>query len=249
MGWPLTSAHTLYSTRGSWLSSIAQGCGLSVLMRGYQLTGNNCFLETAYHVARTFERDILDGGVCSPIGVHGIFFEEVAVYPAAHTLHGCVFALLGLYDYAAITENSQILQYIQRGETTLHSVYNEFDLDFWTRADLHRFDLTTPRQLVQQTLLLKALADCTKCSQCAERASRWHQYQCSPISHIRYKIAYHKALLKRALLKLVRTAITSDHRRLIQCPLSVCTCPAFLWHIIQLQAEWGHSWIDRPALW
>jgi glycosyltransferase involved in cell wall biosynthesis len=209
MGWPLVSAHTLYFTRGSWLSSIAQGCGLSALMRAYQLTGDDCFLETAHYVARTFERDILDGGVCSPVGANGVFFEEVAVYPAAHTLHGCVFALLGLYDYVAITENSQMLQYIRRGETTLHNVFDEFDLHFWTRADLHQRGLTTPAQLAQQTLLLRALAGCTKCSQCAVRASRWHQYQCRPLSHIRYKFAHHEALLKRALLRLVRTVIMS----------------------------------------
>src|SRR6266704_6840949 len=53
VGWPLAYAHPNYFTRGPWLSSIAQGCGLSVLVRAYQLTGDRHFLETAHRVART----------------------------------------------------------------------------------------------------------------------------------------------------------------------------------------------------
>lgn len=207
VGWPLAYAHPLYFTRGSWLSSVAQGCGLSALARAYQLTGDERFLETAHHVARTFERDILDGGVCAPIGEDGVFFEEVAVYPAAHTLQGCIFALLGLYDYVAITGNLHMQQHIQRGEATLHSAFDEFDRGFWTRADLIRRDLTTPTQLAQQTALLRALVSYSACPSCAERASRWQHYQRGSLSRLQYMFARRRALFQQALLRCVKAVI------------------------------------------
>lgn len=207
MGWPLAYAHPLYFTRGSWLSSVAQGCGLSVLAHAYQLTGDQRFLETAQCVARTFERDILDGGVCTPMGADGVFFEEVAVYPAAHTLHGCIFALLGLYDYVATTGNSHMEQHILSGEATLHSVLDEFDLGFWTYTDLLRYSLTTPSQLAQQTALLNALASYRACPHCIKRVSRWQRYQREALSRLRYAFARREALLKQILLKRVRTII------------------------------------------
>lgn len=209
MGWPLSYSHPLYFTRGSWLSSVAQGCGLSVLTHAYQLTGDERFLETAQGVVRTFERDILDGGVCAPIGADGAFFEEVAVYPAAHTLQGCIFGLLGLYDYVAITGNSHVQQRAQRGEATLHSLFDEFALGFWTRADLLRRDLTTSAQLAQQTGLLRALADCTGCSNCAQQASRWQRFQQKSISRLWYAFAHDLALYRRALLRRMRAFIMS----------------------------------------
>jgi len=209
-GWPISSPSPYFYTKGSWLSAVAQGCGLSVLARGYQLTHDETFLEVARRVVRTFERDILDGGVCAPIGRDGVFFEEVATYPAAHTLNGLIFALIGLHDYAVIAGNSCMPQCFQHCKATLHSVFDEFDLGFWTRIDLLQRGLATPAQLAQQTMLLEALADCTECSHCAEQASRWQRYQRGPFSLLRYKLARHKALFKQVLLRRVRTVIMSQ---------------------------------------
>ena len=216
-GWPLTYAHPIFFTRGAWLSSIAQGCGLSVLVRAYKLTGDQHWLETAHRVARTFELDILDGGVCTPLGKDGIFFEEVAVYPAAHTLQGCIFGLLGLIDYVANTGNLQMQQPIERSEKSLHTIIGEFDLGFWTRADLLRRRLSTPLQLAQQIALLEAIADHRKCRPCTERVSQWRTYQRDLLSRLRYATAHGVALLKQAVLKCVQAGIishstTENHR-------------------------------------
>lgn len=225
-GWPLAYSHPLYFTHGHWLSSVAQGCGLSVLTRAYQLTCDQRFLETAHCIGRTFERDILDGGICTPIGADGIFFEEVAVYPASHTLQGCIFALLGLYDYAAISDNSYI-PLIQCAETTLHKVFDEFDLGFWTRADLLQNSLATPTQLAQQIVLLKALATYTGCQQCIELASHWQYYQQGWFSRLRYTFAHRKTQLKQALVRWARKFIISGSFKINQQTsplLHICVC-------------------------
>ncbi len=75
-GWPISFHHPDFHPRGSWLSASAQGSGISVLMRAYQLTHQEAFLEVINRVVRTFEQDILDGGVTAPTGANGIFFED-----------------------------------------------------------------------------------------------------------------------------------------------------------------------------
>ncbi len=224
-GWPISSPSPVFYTKGSWLSAVAQGCGLSVLARGYQLTQDETFLEGARRVVHTFERDILDGGVSAPIGRDGVFFEEVATYPAAHTLNGLIFALIGLHDYAAIAGNSCMPQCFQHCKATLHNVFDEFDLGFWTRIDLLQRDLATPAQLAQQTMLLEALAGCTECSHCAEQASRWQRYQRGPFSLLRYELARHKALFKQVLLRRVRAVIMSQSPTANSRPVQrLCVC-------------------------
>ncbi len=87
-GWPISFSDP--DLERPWLSALAQGNAISVLVRAYQLTRERAFLEVVQRAVRTFERDILDGGVSVPVGEEGIFFEEVAIYPAAHILSGFI---------------------------------------------------------------------------------------------------------------------------------------------------------------
>src|SRR5438552_157577 len=80
-----------------WLSALTQGNCVSVLVRAYQLTDEEIFLKVARRAIRSFELDIQNGGVSVFVGDDGIFFEEVAVSPAAHILNGYILALFGLY--------------------------------------------------------------------------------------------------------------------------------------------------------
>ena len=43
-GWPISLPHSYIHTTGSWLSALTQGCGISVLVRAYQLTHEEAFL-------------------------------------------------------------------------------------------------------------------------------------------------------------------------------------------------------------
>jgi glycosyltransferase involved in cell wall biosynthesis len=187
-GWPISLPHPDVHTRGSWLSALAQGTAISVLVRAYQLTREEVFLEAVHRAVRTFEQDILDGGVNTPIGAEGIFFEEVAVYPAAHMLGGFILALFGLYDYVALTGETPIEQLIQCSHATMHSILSEFDVGFWTRSDLLRRRLASPAHLTLQAMLLEALAKYSGCDHCAMLALRWKSYQRQFASRLRYVI-------------------------------------------------------------
>jgi glycosyltransferase involved in cell wall biosynthesis len=203
-GWPISFPHQDVPTRGPWLSALTQGIAISVLLRAYQLTHQAAFFEVACRAVRTFEQDILDGGVSTPIVNEGIFFEEVAVYPAAHMLVGFVFALLGLYDYLAVTDDTQIRELVHRGHATLHELLDEFDAGFWTYTDLLRRRLATPSHLALQVVLLEALAGYSDCEHCTTLASRWSDYQRQFSSRLRYLISSHRVSYGRALWNRIR---------------------------------------------
>lgn len=209
-GWPIPFSCPEFHATGPWLSALTQGNAISVLTRAYQLTREEIFLQVAQRAVRTFEHDILDGGVSTPLGPAGIFFEEVAVYPAAHILSGFLFALLGLYDYVALTSDSQVQKLIHHSLATMHRYLDEFDLGFWTRSDLLQRTLSTPSQLALQSMLLQALARYSGCDHCAALASRWQGYQLSLASRLRYALtsrynAYKHTLLKRVQHRLFPT--------------------------------------------
>ncbi len=206
-GWPISSPHPDVRGDDRWLSALAQGNAVSVLVRAYQLTQDEIFLGVARRAVRTFEQDILDGGVTAPIGEDGVFFEEVAVYPATHILTGFIFALLGLYDYAALTGDAQIKALIQRSLSTMHVLLDEFDVGFWTRSDLLHRQLSSPAHLILQIMLLESLAAYSGCEHCSTLASRWQTYQRQLGSRLRYLITSRCASFGNALLSRIRSVL------------------------------------------
>lgn len=217
-GWPISFPHPDIPTKGPWLSALTQGIAISVLLRAYQLTHQEAFFEVACRAVRTFEQDILDGGVSTPIVNEGIFFEEVAVYPAAHMLVGFVFALLGLYDYLAVTDDTQIRELVHRGHATLHELLDEFDSGFWTYTDLLRRRLATSSHLALQVVLLVSLAGYSDCEHCTTLASGWKRYQRRFRSRLHYLISsrrsgYGHALWHRLRIMLFPRFAASDFLR------------------------------------
>jgi glycosyltransferase involved in cell wall biosynthesis len=209
-GWLCFASHPNGCGRDSeslWLSASVQGQALSTLVQAYRLTGDELYLETARRTLRTFERDILDGGISTPIGEHGVSFEEVAVYPASHKLNGLISALLGLHDYVALTDDQAIAALLQRSHATLHLLLNEFDVGYWTRTDLLHRQFSSPDHLMLQIALLEKLALQFGCEHCMERASCWRNYHRRMGSYLRYLITSRCIKLRSALLGKMRSSL------------------------------------------
>jgi glycosyltransferase involved in cell wall biosynthesis len=223
-GWPLPFALPAYHAPELWLSASTQGNVLSVLVRAYQLSGEDAFLQAARRAARSFELDILDGGVSALVGENGIFFEEVATYPAAHILNGYILAVLGLYDYVALTQDSKIKALIEQSLTALHALIDAFDAGYWTRYDLLHKRLAPWFYHSLHVVLLKALANYSGCEHCAALAVRWAGYQHNFGCRLRYLVnsrlsAFYHCWLKPRMHRLIfRTAKTTDtgNRSLLQ---------------------------------
>jgi heparosan-N-sulfate-glucuronate 5-epimerase len=219
-GWPMPFSVSDYEARAPWLSALIQGNAISAFARAYRLTHEEVYLQAARRAVRTFELDIRAGGVSTSIGADGVFFEEVAVYPAAHILNGYILALIGLYDYLALTNETFIAALIQRSHVTLHGIIDEFDTGYWTRYDLLYKALASRFYHTLHTTLLAALAHYSGCEQCAKLAARWAVYKYRSSYHIaarfaRYRYRFRHIGVRGALSHLLspakQAAFKSDH--------------------------------------
>ena len=201
-GWPIPFAHPDYHAPKPWLSAMTQGEGISVLVHAYRLTGEETFLRAARRAVRTFELDIRDGGVSISVGESGVFFEEVAVYPAAHILNGYLFALYGLYDYIGLTGDATIAALIRRSLATLHTLIQEFDVGYWSRYNLLHRHLAPRFYHALHVTQFEALARYSGCEHCAALAARWRGDQHSLRGRLHYFTGSRSARYRRGLRKL-----------------------------------------------
>src|SRR5579884_581498 len=189
--WPVPFAVPEYHAPHPWASASVQGYVISALIRAYQLTGSEPFLQAARRAVGAFRLDILDGGVAAPIGEEGVFFEEVAVYPAAHILNGCFLALFGLYDYVAVTQDGRVDLLIERCLTTLHSLLDYFDTGYWSRYDLLSGHPASEFYHTLHITLLAILGRYSGCKHCLDLAARWERYAHNPLCYLRYWLVSH----------------------------------------------------------
>lgn len=195
------------------ISGQTQGAVLSVFTRAYYLTGEDTFLHAAHRAARPFLEDILDGGVCAPVGDDGLFFEEITEYPAAHVLAGHLFALLGLYDYVGLhdyvtlTDAADFAAIMERGHTTLHSLFEEYDAKSWSRHDLLSGKLATPLAHALHVALLEALGQCLDCEECAAQNQQWAARQRRLSTRLRYSFSSGNARMRSALGQTIRRTL------------------------------------------
>ncbi len=198
-GWPVLTQLSTLPEPVPLLSASTQGLALSVLARAYRLTGDEAFWRVARRAVRAFELDIFDGGVSAPVGNAGIFFQEVAAYPATHHLVACLLALCGLYDYLAVDNDARIAERVQRCLSTLTTLTPVFDTGYWSRVDLASRRLAEPTTHALHIALLKALADISDDAAWAALAARWAGYERALHSRVRYALANKAARVREGV--------------------------------------------------
>lgn len=184
--WPIPYPVPAYGAARPWLSALTQGNVLSVLARAYKATSDTQYLECAQRCVRSFQFDILDGGVSAPVANGGIFFEEVATYPAGRILNGYILSVLGIYDYLYVTDDPQIQRLAEWSVETLHELLPGYELGYWSSYDLI-YNRPAPRFYhLLHVSLLQALALQTGCQHCRDLADRWAAYDRPPFARLRY---------------------------------------------------------------
>jgi glycosyltransferase involved in cell wall biosynthesis len=171
-----------------WLSARALGASASLLTRAYLLTGDTNFLSAAHGAVQLCGRDILDGGVASIPGLEGVFFEDEAIYPAAHTLLAHLEALVGIYDFldlalhatSSVSDVSALRALAAQGTDTLHALLTYFDTGRWTRANLLYGAPASHAEHALHVAFLAAVSARCGCAQCAETLNRWQSYTRAP---------------------------------------------------------------------
>ncbi|MBS0408718.1 MAG: hypothetical protein JSR86_02300 [Proteobacteria bacterium] len=115
-----------------WPSCLAQGEGLSVLMRAFAATGDRRFLAQAHAAVDLLEVPVEAGGVSSALPDGSFFLEEYPGGRHRHVLNGALFAAVGLDDLIRLSDQAELRARILR-DRILASL--ERNLGLWASGD------------------------------------------------------------------------------------------------------------------
>jgi hypothetical protein len=125
-----------YRNPGPWPSAFSQSRAISILLRGYQLTENEKYLQLAEEALLSYTKPVSEGGVTS-FTTHGPFYEEYTADQPTLVLNGMIFALFGIMDFIRVyPENTIAIKIYDNGIETLKKILPEFDMGYWTRYNL-----------------------------------------------------------------------------------------------------------------
>lgn len=113
-------------------SAMAQGEGISMLLRAHIVTGDARYLTAAQKAKDFMLKPITEGGTTRYQG------ERVYLYECTHEpliLNGWIFSLWGLYDYSKYVEDDQVKAVLTATLTSLKEKLPAFDLKYWSRYE------------------------------------------------------------------------------------------------------------------
>jgi heparosan-N-sulfate-glucuronate 5-epimerase len=115
-----------------WYSALAQGQGLSVLVRAYCETREEKYKSAANAAYAGFQQDVAEGGVTFTDAAGDLWFEEYVVDPPTHILNGFMWASWGIYDYGLATGNPAVRELFARAVRTLKKNLHSYDTGYWS---------------------------------------------------------------------------------------------------------------------
>lgn len=122
--------------KNPWYSGLSQGNGLSVMVRAYQLTKDEKYLQAAKQAYHSLITEISEGGTMFTDSAGNIWIEEGILDPPTHILNGFIWALWGIYDYYLFTKDENIKRVFDRYVKTLKENLPKYDVGIWSLYEL-----------------------------------------------------------------------------------------------------------------
>lgn len=183
--------------KAPWYSALAQGQGISVLVRAHQVTSERQYLTAAEHALVSFDMDIAEGGVKYVDDQGYVWFEEAVVDPPTHILNGFIWALWGLYDHYIYTEDSQSEELFNSGVRTLEEYISDYDIGFWSlyeQSGTRLKMIASPFYHDLHIVQLKVMERLTGRDIFSSFAKQWNRYKENLLN--RYLALGYKAIFK-----------------------------------------------------
>ena len=188
--WPYDFSLPFYGLTAPWISAMAQGEAISLLVRCARWENEEEYAAMAHAARRVFDRSVNDGGVVDFLANGMLICEEYPTRPASHVLNGHVFALLGLHDFACFTGAQQDRNLVQAGLQTIVHGWRHWDVGFWTRYDLHPSARLASRMYQEvHVRQMRVLAQLFNEPSLQEVARRWQNMLHHPWCMTRWLIA------------------------------------------------------------
>lgn len=179
-----------YGPRAPWISGMAQGEAISLLLRMSQLGQRATYEGAAQRAMRAFVYPVSESGVVQAFPDGAPAFEEYPTSSPSLVLNGFLFALLGVRDYALHFSDVPSQQMFELCIAGLKKNLARYDTGHWTLYDLHPSGrLANARYLRIHVQLLRIMAAITGDDFFASVACRWTAYLHSARSRAHYAAA------------------------------------------------------------
>jgi heparosan-N-sulfate-glucuronate 5-epimerase len=165
--------------KAPWYSGLAQGQGISLLVRAQAETGDAKYLESAKLAFGSFFSDTDSGGVTFKDQAGDLWFEEYILSPPTHILNGFIWAAWGVYDYFLATGDGEARNLFDSAVNTLRVNLDRYDLGFWSRYEISGTRLpmiASPFYHQLHVTQLRVMHKITGDEVFAHYAERWEKY-------------------------------------------------------------------------
>ncbi len=183
--------------RAPWYSGLAQGQGISVLVRAFQETGQTKYLDSAKAAFRCMQAHVDVGGVTFVDAKGNQWIEEYIVSPPTHILNGFLWALWGVYDLALVTNDASAWQLWQDSLKTLKENLHLYDTGYWSlyeQSGTRMRMMASPFYHRLHIIQLRVMAKLTGDRFFQEFAERWAGYMGNSVNRGRAMV--YKSIFK-----------------------------------------------------
>mgnify|MGYP002827712222 FL=1 len=122
--------------KSPWYSGLAQGQGISVLIRALKETQKEDYKNTIDEALKVFNTDIYNGGVDYMDSNGNHWIEEYIVNPPTHILNGFIWALWGIYDCYIYYKSEEMKEKFINYSNTISNNLNKYDNKYWSKYEL-----------------------------------------------------------------------------------------------------------------
>lgn len=161
-----------YKKNNAPYSSMAQGEGISMLLRAAIVTGNTEFINAAHKAKSFMLKSIKEGGTTEYKGEE-VFFYEATNHPVI--LNGWIFSIWGLFDYCKFVEDDEAKKVLSKSLETLKNALPNFDINYWSKYDADKH-ICSPFYHRLHIAQLNVMYDLFGDSVYKEYADKWDGY-------------------------------------------------------------------------
>lgn len=147
-GWPIMVTRKLLpgvmELPPGWYSAMAQGQGISTLVRAYLKSNNKVYLKVACNALKLFEINSAQGGVKARFAGAYDWYEEYPTTPSSFVLNGFIFSLFGLYDLKQVAKGEDlelVTRLYNEGIKSLKAMLLMYDSGIGTFYDLRHISV------------------------------------------------------------------------------------------------------------
>lgn len=166
--------------KAPWYSALAQGNGISLLIRVFNETKKEKYLQTAKDAFESLLMTIDKGGVLCKDKNGYYWLEETVVEPPTHILNGFLWTLFGVWDYWLFAKDQEAKKLFDKCVKTLKNNLKNFDTGYWSlyeQSGTKMKMLASPFYHSLHITQLKILNKITNELIFKEYAEKWEKYK------------------------------------------------------------------------